>query len=290
LHIVVDCANGAASKTAPSVLRELGARVTVLYDAPDGININDQCGSTDPTELTSAVTRHEADLGLALDGDADRVIAVDHSGTVVDGDALLALFALDLSRRGRLSADTVVVTVMTNLGFRLAMEQRGVVVRETDVGDRHVLAALDSDGLTLGGEQSGHIIFRALSTTGDGTLTGLALADLMVRDGRSLAELSAGLVEPVPQKLVNVPVPKPERLADCAEVWAAVAKAEAELGDEGRVLLRPSGTQPLVRVMVEARREAQASAVAAQLAGVVESALGQVAGQVSGPSSSERHR
>jgi phosphoglucosamine mutase len=290
LHIVVDCANGAASKTAPSVLRELGARVTVLYDAPDGININDQCGSTDPTELTSAVTRHEADLGLALDGDADRVIAVDHSGTVVDGDALLALFALDLSRRGRLSAETVVVTVMTNLGFRLAMEQRGVVVRETDVGDRHVLAALDSDGLTLGGEQSGHIIFRALSTTGDGTLTGLALADLMVRDGRSLAELSAGLVEPVPQKLVNVPVPKPERLADCAEVWAAVAKAEAELGDEGRVLLRPSGTQPLVRVMVEARREAQASAVAAQLAGVVESALGQVAGQVSGPSSSERHR
>jgi phosphoglucosamine mutase len=283
LHIVVDCAHGAASEVAPSVLRQLGARVTALHDAPDGANINDQCGSTDPSELSSAVIRHEADLGLALDGDADRVIAVDHTGTVVDGDVLLALFALDLSSRGRLSGDTVVVTVMTNLGFRLAMERRGIVVRETDVGDRHVLAALDADELSLGGEQSGHIIFRALSTTGDGTLTGIALADLMRRDGRSLAELSAGVVEPVPQKLVNVSISRPERLADCAEVWEAVDRAEAELGDEGRVLLRPSGTQPLVRIMVEARREAQATAVAAQLAGVVESALGQVSGQVSGP-------
>jgi phosphoglucosamine mutase len=283
LHLVVDCAHGAASEVAPSVLRQLGARVTALHDAPDGANINDQCGSTDPTELASAVIRHEADLGLALDGDADRVIAVDHTGTVVDGDVLLALFALDLSSRGRLSGDTVVVTVMTNLGFRLAMERRGIVVRETDVGDRHVLAALDADGLSLGGEQSGHIIFRALSTTGDGTLTGIALADLMRRDGRSLAELSAGVVEPVPQKLVNVSISRPERLADCPEVWEAVDRAEAELGDEGRVLIRPSGTQPLVRIMVEARREAQATAVAAQLAGVVESALGQVSGQVSGP-------
>jgi phosphoglucosamine mutase len=290
MHIVVDCANGAASETAPSVLHALGARVTVLHDAPDGLNINDRCGSTDPTELASAVTRLEADLGLALDGDADRVIAVDHTGTVVDGDALLALFALDLSRRGRLPRDTVVVTVMTNLGFRLAMEGRGIVVRETDVGDRQVLAALDADGLSLGGEQSGHIIFRALSTTGDGTLTGIQLADLMRRDGRSLAELSSGVVEPIPQKLVNVAVPKPERLADCSEVWTAVARAEAELGDEGRVLLRPSGTQPLVRIMVEARRDAQATEVAAQLAGVVESALGSAAGHISGPSPAERPR
>jgi phosphoglucosamine mutase len=187
---------------------------------------------------------------------------------------------LDLSSRGRLAADTVVVTVMTNLGFRLAMEQRGIVVHETDVGDRHVLAALDADGLSLGGEQSGHIIFRALSTTGDGTLTGIALADLMRRESRSLAALSAGLVEVVPQKLVNVSIARPERLADCAEVWAAVLRAEAELGDEGRVLLRPSGTQPMVRIMVEARREAQATEVAAQLAGVVESALGHVAEQI----------
>ncbi len=165
---------------------------------------------------------------------------------------------------------------MTNLGFRLAMEERGIGVRETDVGDRHVLAALDADGLALGGEQSGHIIFRSRSTTGDGILTGLMLADLMVRSGRPLAELSAGLVERVPQRLVNVPIARPERLAGCAEVWEAVVKAEAELGHTGRVLLRSSGTEPLVRVMVEARVEAQANAVAAQLAGVVEAALGQM--------------
>jgi len=217
-----------------------------------------------------------ADLGLAFDGDADRVIAVDHTGTIVDGDVLLALFALDLAERGRLAANTVAVTVMTNLGFRLAMEARGIAVRETDVGDRHVLAALDADGLSLGGEQSGHIIFRSLSTTGDGILTGIALADLVLRAGRSLADLSDGLVERVPQRLVNVPIPQPERLAGCAEVWEAVVKAEAELGHEGRVLLRPSGTEPVVRVMVEARDEAQANAVAAQLAGAVEAALGQI--------------
>jgi phosphoglucosamine mutase len=222
------------------------------------------------------VTQQGADLGLAFDGDADRVVAVDHRGHIVDGDVLLALFALDLARRGRLTDGTVVVTVMTNLGFRLAMERQGITVRETDVGDRHVLAALDADGLSLGGEQSGHIIFRALSTTGDGILTGLLLADFMLRDGRRLAVLSAGLVDHVPQKLVNVPIPQPERLADSAEIWDAVAKAEAELGHEGRVLLRASGTEPVVRIMVEARAEAQANAVAAQLAGVVESALGQV--------------
>jgi phosphoglucosamine mutase len=276
VSIVVDCANGAASAIAPAVLREVGASVTVLHDAPDGSNINDACGSTDPSELASVVVSTGADLGLALDGDADRVIAVDQVGEIVDGDVLLALFALDLAARDELAGNTVAVTVMTNLGFRLAMEARGIGVRETDVGDRHVLAALDADGLTLGGEQSGHIIFRSLSTTGDGVLTGLALADLMVRSGRPLAELSAGLVERVPQRLVNVPIPQPERLADCTEVWEAVVAAEAELGHSGRVLLRPSGTEPLVRVMVEARAEDQADAVAAQLAGVVEAALGQI--------------
>jgi phosphoglucosamine mutase len=276
LHIVVDCANGAASAIAPLVLAELGAEIRALHDTPDGANINDKCGSTDPGDLARAVVAHQADLGLAFDGDADRVIAVDHHGTVVDGDVLLALFALDLAERGHLAGNTVAVTVMTNLGFRLAMEARGIGVRETDVGDRHVLAALDADGLSLGGEQSGHIIFRSRSTTGDGILTGIALADLMQRAGRSLADLSDGLVERVPQRLVNVPVPQPERLADSAEVWEAVVKAEAELGHDGRVLLRPSGTEPLVRVMVEARVEAQANAVAAQLAGVVEAALGQI--------------
>jgi phosphoglucosamine mutase len=222
------------------------------------------------------VVESGAELGLALDGDADRVIAVDHTGAIVDGDVLLAMFALDLSERGRLSGNTVVVTVMTNLGFRLAMDARGIAVRETDVGDRHVLAALDADGLALGGEQSGHIIFRGVSTTGDGVLTGLALADLVRRTGTPLAQLADGLVERVPQVLVNVPIPRPERLADCTEVWDAVVKAEAELGHEGRVLLRASGTEPLVRVMVEARRQADANAVAAQLTGIVEAALGQV--------------
>ncbi len=277
LRVVIDCANGAASEIAPRVLTDLGVHVTALHASPDGSNINDKCGSTDPAELARAVVARSADLGLAFDGDADRVIAVDHSGAVVDGDVLLALFALDLAERGRLSGNTVAVTVMTNLGFRLAMEDRGIAVRETDVGDRHVLAALDADGLSLGGEQSGHIIFRSLSTTGDGILTGIALADLMRRADRSLADLSAGLVERVPQRLVNVPIPQPERLADAAEVWDAVVKAEAELGHEGRVLLRPSGTEPIVRVMVEARVAAQADAVAAQLADVVAAALGQTA-------------
>jgi phosphoglucosamine mutase len=276
LHIVLDCANGAASAIAPRVLGALGAEVRALHDAPDGSNINDKCGSTDPSELARAVVAHQADFGLAFDGDADRVIAVDQNGTIVDGDVLLALFAFDLAERGHLTGNTVAVTVMTNLGFRLAMEARGITVRETDVGDRHVLAALDADGLSLGGEQSGHIIFRSQSTTGDGILTGIALADLVQRAGRSLADLSTGLVERVPQRLVNVPIPQPERLADSTEVWEAVVKAEAELGHDGRVLLRPSGTEPLVRVMVEARVEAQADAMAAQLAGVVEAALGQI--------------
>jgi len=276
LHIAVDCANGAASWIAPGVFAALGATVTTLHDTPDGANINEKCGSTHPGELARIVAGGPADLGLAFDGDADRVIAVDHTGMVVDGDVLLALFALDLASRGHLAGNTVVVTVMTNLGFRLAMESHGIGVRETDVGDRHVLAALDADGLSLGGEQSGHIIFRSLSTTGDGILTGIALADLVLRAGRSLADLSGGLVERVPQRLVNVPIPQPERLADCAEVWEAVVKAEIELGHDGRVLLRPSGTEPLVRVMVEARVEAQADAVAAELAGIVEAALGQI--------------
>jgi phosphoglucosamine mutase len=274
LHVVLDCANGAASELAPRAFAELGAHVTARCASPDGTNINDSCGSTDPAGLAAAVLEHRADLGLAFDGDADRAVAVDHTGTVVDGDVLLALFALDLAARGQLASDTVAVTVMTNLGFRLAMEDRGIGVRETDVGDRHVLAALEADGLTLGGEQSGHIIFRALSTTGDGILTGIALADLVARSGRSLADLSDGLVEHVPQRLVNVPIPRPERLAECEEVWEAVEKAKAELGSDGRVLLRASGTEPLVRVMVEARAESQADAVAARLAGVVEAALG----------------
>jgi phosphoglucosamine mutase len=222
------------------------------------------------------VVEHQADLGLALDGDADRLLAVDGTGRLANGDELLALFAVDLADRGQLAGNTVVVTVMTNLGFRLTMEANGIGVRETDVGDRHVLLALDADGLALGGEQSGHIIFRNRSTTGDGILTGIALADLMCRARRSLSYLADGLVERVPQVLLNVPIPQPGRLADCDVVWDAVASAEAELGQSGRVLLRASGTEPLVRVMVEARLEEQANDVAARLAELVVSELGQV--------------
>ena len=214
LRIVIDCANGAASAIAPLVLAEFGATVTALHDAPDGANINDKCGSTDPSELALAVVAHQADLGLAFDGDADRVIAVDQYGSVVDGDVLLALFALDLAERGHLTGNTVAVTVMTNLGFRLAMEARGIAVRETDVGDRHVLAALDADGLTLGGEQSGHIIFRARSTTGDGILTGMALADLVRRAGplagRPLGR-AGGAGAPAPRQRPHPPTRAPGR-------------------------------------------------------------------------------
>ncbi len=215
LRLVVDCANGAASEIAPWVLSELGATVTALHDRPDGANINEKCGSTDPSGLSRAVVAHQADLGLAFDGDADRAIAVDHTGRIVDGDVLLALFALDLAERGRLAGNTVAVTVMTNLGFRLAMEARGIGVRETDVGDRHVLAALDADGLSLGGEQSGHIIFRSVSTTGDGTLTGIALADLVRAvgplPGRPLGRPGrAGA--PAPRQRAHPPARAPGRL------------------------------------------------------------------------------
>ncbi|MBV8463715.1 MAG: phosphoglucosamine mutase, partial [Acidimicrobiales bacterium] len=217
----------------------------------------------------AAVVEHGADLGLALDGDADRLVAVDAGGRVANGDELLALFALDLDGRGLLSGRAVVVTVMTNLGFRLAMEERGIAVRETPVGDRHVLAALDEGGLALGGEQSGHLIFRHLSTTGDGLLTGLLLADLVRRRGEPLAALLDGLVTPVPQVLVNVPVADTELLAGATAVWSAVAEEQARLGETGRVVLRPSGTEPCVRVMVEAVGDGVAASVAERLGNLV---------------------
>ncbi len=273
LHVVVDCANGAASAVAPDVLEDLGARVDALCAEPDGTNINDGCGSTQPERLAREVVARGADLGLALDGDADRLVAVDHTGAICDGDVLLAIFAVDLEARGELTGDAVVVTVMTNLGFRLAMARRGISVHETPVGDRQVLAALDESGLALGGEQSGHIVFRRRATTGDGVLTGILLADTVVRSGRPLADLSAGLVERVPQVLVNVAVREPGRLADADGVWKAVAEIEAELGESGRVLLRASGTEPLVRVMVEAPTPEAAQQAAGRLAEVVEGAL-----------------
>ncbi len=270
LRLVVDSANGAASALAAHAYQRLGAEVIAIGCDPDGTNINDGCGSTSTEALAAAVVEHHADLGLALDGDADRLLAVDASGRVANGDELLALFALDLADRGQLAGNTVVVTVMTNLGFRLAMQERGIIVKETPVGDRYVLAALDKDGFALGGEQSGHIVFRRLATTGDGLLTGLILADLVARNGKPLAELLDGLVDRVPQVLVNVPVPNTELLDGAEAVWSAVAEEEERLGDGGRVLLRPSGTEPLVRVMVEAVGDGVAEEIAQRLGTLVE--------------------
>jgi len=276
LHVVLDCANGASSAFAPGVFRSLGARVTAISCEPDGANINDGCGSTSPDRVANAVVAGGADLGLAFDGDADRLVAVDHTGAIADGDTLLALFAIDLAAHGRLAGNTVVVTVMTNLGFRRAMAERDIAVRETSVGDRHVLAAIDAEGLSLGGEQSGHIIFRQRATTGDGMLTGLILADLLLRHGASLAALSDGVVVRVPQRLVNVAAANPGRLAECPQIWEAVAEIEDELGDAGRVLLRPSGTEPLVRIMVEASDPDQLDAIVERLSVLVREVLGPV--------------
>jgi phosphoglucosamine mutase len=275
IKVALDCANGAASVTAADVFTRAGADVVAVVAAdPDGTNINDGCGSTYPARLQAAVVEHGADVGLAFDGDADRVIAVDHTGALVDGDQLIALCALDLRERDRLAEDTVVVTVMTNLGFRLAMQEHGVHVHETQVGDRYVLEALDRGGWSLGGEQSGHVIFRDLATTGDGVLTGLQLLDQVVRQGRRLAELAGTAMSRLPQVLRNVKVADLEGLAGAESVWAAVAEVEAELGQTGRVLLRSSGTERLIRVMVEAPTESAAEAATARLIQAVTLALG----------------
>ena len=273
LRIVVDCANGAASPVAGDLLAKVGADVVVINDRPDGTNINDGCGATHPEALGRAVVAHGAALGLALDGDADRCIAIDHAGQVVDGDQILAVLALDRRRRGVLKADTVVVTVMTNLGFRHAMAAEGIDVVDTAVGDRYVLDAMEAGGYALGGEQSGHVIQRDLATTGDGLLTGVALCDAVVRSGRSLAEL-AGVMTRLPQVLHNVRLPaRPENLLHVLDLVADdVAAAERELGRDGRVLLRPSGTEPVVRVMVEAATQQHAAEVAGRLVAAVEAA------------------
>jgi phosphoglucosamine mutase len=280
VRVAIDCANGAATSTAVTILEDAGADlVDVLAAAPDGININAACGSTDPTALARSVVAHQAQVGLAFDGDADRVIAVDNEGHVVDGDRLLALFATDLHRRGLLARDTVAVTVMTNLGFHRAMASAGISVYQTPVGDRYVLEALDGNGWSLGGEQSGHLIFRDLATTGDGVLSGLLLIDLLVRRGRPLSELASQAMVRLPQVLRNVAVRDHAGLERAGEVWAAVQAVERELGGDGRVLLRPSGTERLVRVMVEAPTQFQAERAADRLVAAVEGALGAPTGR-----------
>ena len=273
LTVVLDCANGAASTIGPTVIERLGARVVAMHDAPNGININDNCGSTHPDSLRAAVVREGADVGLAFDGDADRVLAVDHTGAVVDGDQIIAMTAMDLKARRQLAHDTVVVTVMTNLGFKRAMTGAGINVVVTQVGDRYVLDAMESGGFNLGGEQSGHVILADHATTGDGLLTGVTMLDVIARSGRSLRD-HAAVVERYPQVLRSVRGVDRSRLDGAERLWAEVAAAEAELGEDGRVNLRLSGTEPVVRVMVEAPTEEAAEALCARLCAMVEAELG----------------
>ncbi|WP_304453347.1 phosphoglucosamine mutase [Nocardiopsis sp. YSL2] len=272
LKVVVDCANGAAVKVAPDALRRAGAEVVAIGDEPDGYNINEGCGSTHLARLQEAVRTHGADAGIANDGDADRCLAVDAEGSVVDGDQILGILATEAKEEGRLVEDTLVVTVMSNLGLKLAMSREGIRVVETAVGDRYVLEAMKNGGFGLGGEQSGHVILLDHATTGDGVLTGLHLLGAMARRQLGLAEL-AKVMTRLPQVLINVPDVDRSKVDDSAELAEAVGLAEAELGETGRVLIRPSGTEPKVRVMVEAPEEHQAQAVAERLAGVVRSAL-----------------
>lgn len=277
LRLVLDCANGSNSAIAPRVLRGMGVSLEVMADHPDGVNINDGCGSNHPEALAAAVVGRDAALGIAFDGDADRMVAVDHRGRIVDGDHLMAMCAIDLHERGLLSGDTVVVTVMTNLGFRRSMGSHGIKVVETPVGDRHVLEALRAGGYGLGGEQSGHIVFAKHSTTGDGLLSTLMVLDLISRTGLALAELADASMTRLPQVLVNVPVIEP--VVDAAELLSAqVSDAEAELGASGRVVLRASGTEPVVRVMVESDSQARAQSVADRLAAAVATVVGEVRG------------
>ncbi len=269
LHVVVDCANGAAFRVAPSVLRALGAQVDVLNAAPDGTNVNADCGSTDPASLQEAVRAAGAAVGLGLDGDADRVLAVDEHGELVDGDQILAIAALDLHDRGKLRNNAVVATVMSNLGLRHALAPYGIDIVETAVGDRNVLDELERRDLVLGGEQSGHVIFTDHAATGDGTLTAMFLLDVMTRRGRSLSELAAILTR-VPQVLRNVRVADPHEIGADGDFWADVQVIADELGSSGRVLVRPSGTEPVVRVMVEAPEPADAERFAERLVELVE--------------------
>jgi phosphoglucosamine mutase len=272
LRVVVDCAHGAASGVSPEAMRRAGASVVAIGASPDGLNINEGCGSTSLEALQRAVREHGADAGIAHDGDADRCLAVTASGETIDGDQIMAILATELRDAGKLPGDTVVATVMSNLGFKLAMRDEGLSVVETAVGDRYVLEAMKAGGYTFGGEQSGHVIMLDHATTGDGVLTGLHLMATVARRGRPLDEL-AKVMTRLPQVLINVKNVDKTRAKTSPELTEAVGAAEAELGDTGRVLIRPSGTEPMVRVMVEAAQEEQAHAIADRLAGVVRKVL-----------------
>jgi len=272
LKVVLDTANGAASRTAVKAFMSAGASVTAIHNKPNGLNINDNCGSTHIESLQLEVISSGADLGIGLDGDADRCIAVDANGRVVDGDQILAILAIAMKEEGRLHQDTVVATVMSNLGFFQAMKARGIQVDTTKVGDRYVLESMNANGFTLGGEQSGHVVMSEFATTGDGTLTGLHVAARVLRTGKPLSEL-ASVMKRLPQVMINVSGVDRGRTNLDQGVVQAVAAAEADLKGTGRVVLRPSGTEPVVRVMVEAETEDRAREVAEGLAEVVKQRL-----------------
>ena len=268
IKVVVDCANGAAFEVAPKAYAAAGADVTAIFNTPNAYNINDGSGSTHIEQIQAAVVEHGAHIGLAHDGDADRCLAVDAKGNVVDGDQIMAILATGMKERNSLHDNTLVATVMSNLGLKIAMREHGIELKETAVGDRYVLEELNRGEYSLGGEQSGHLVVPAYATTGDGTLTGLLLMARMAETGKSLEEL-ASVMQVLPQVLINVPVSDKAKIMDSPKVQEAIQIAEAELGDSGRVLLRPSGTEELFRVMVEAADEEQARKVAGQLAAVV---------------------
>ena len=268
IRVVADCANGAASYIAPKLLRSLGADVVAISCKPDGININDGCGSTHLEQLRKAVVREEADLGIAYDGDADRLLAVDEEGNVVDGDKLLLIFGSYLDKEGLLKENTIVITVMSNLGLKVACKERGIQTLETAVGDRYVIEGMKESGAVLGGEQSGHIVFGMDNTTGDGILSSVKLLQILKQSKRKLSAL-ANEMEQYPQILINVPVKQKQGWENKAEIKAAIEKAEAELGDTGRVLVRASGTENLLRVMVEGKKQEQIERLANEIADVV---------------------
>jgi phosphoglucosamine mutase len=271
LTVVVDCAHGAASSVAPRAYRAAGARVIAINADPNGLNINDGCGSTHLDAVRAAVVDHRADLGLAHDGDADRCLAVDANGELVDGDHIMVVLALAMRDAGELASDTLVTTVMSNLGLHLAMRSAGIAVRTTGVGDRYVLEELRAGDYSLGGEQSGHIVMPAVGSTGDGIVTGLRLMNRMMHTGASLADLASAM-RALPQVLINVKVADKATAAAAPSVQTALEQAQAELGDTGRILLRPSGTEPMIRVMVEAPEEGVARRVATRVAEAVSGA------------------
>ena len=274
LKVVLDCANGAAYKVAPEVFRELGAEVIAMNVTPDGENINHKCGSTHPEGLQKAVVEHNADLGLAYDGDADRLIAVDETGTIVDGDHIMILGAVYLKKQNKLANDTLVVTTMSNIGLHVAAKEYGIDLAITDVGDRYVIEEMKKSGHNLGGEQSGHMIFLDYNTTGDGTLSSLIVSKIVKEDGKTLSEQSA-LMTTYPQVLINVEVRNEvkNKFMENDEIRAEIERLEKLMNGTGRVLIRPSGTQPLVRVMLEGKDEGQIRELAQELADLIKAKL-----------------